>query len=186
MSETYETIQRRPEYIEQREQALLDKIFGTSSDGVYTGGLIDAEAYPDLFKIPEYKIAPETDLEQSIYNTFDTDEERQAFMDRYQPYFMDETGAAKYFPDAESTMDTGVNKIEGAITDYFPDAESYITGGTEAFDPSTGVANYMNPYKQSVIDEAMKQIDKQGAQAMQKMNAQAVGAGAFGGSRAGV
>ena len=68
MSETYETIQRRPEYIEQREQALLDKIFGTSSDGVYTGGLIDAEAYPDLFKIPEYKIAPETDLEQSIYN----------------------------------------------------------------------------------------------------------------------
>ena len=38
MSETYETIQRRPEYIEQREQALLDKIFGTSSGGVYTGG----------------------------------------------------------------------------------------------------------------------------------------------------
>ena len=128
MSETYETIQRRPEYIEQREQALLDKIFGTSSDGVYTGGLVDAEAYPDLFRIPEYKIAPETDLEKSIYNTFDTDAERQAFMDRYQPYFMDETGAAKYFPDAESTMDTGVDKIEGAITDYFPDAESYITG----------------------------------------------------------
>ena len=190
MSETYETIQRRPEYIEQREQALLDKIFGTSSDGVYTGGLIDAEAYPDLFKIPEYKIAPETDLEQSIYNTFDTDEERQAFMDRYQPYFMDQTGAAKYFPDAQSAMDTGVSKIEGALgtgaEDYFPQASSYITGGTEAFDPSTGVADYMNPYKQSVIDEAMKQIDKQGAQAMQKMNAQAVGAGAFGGSRAGV
>ena len=58
MSETYETIQRRPEYIEQREQALLDKIFGTESGGVFTGGLIDAEAYPDLFKIPEYKIAP--------------------------------------------------------------------------------------------------------------------------------
>lgn len=186
MSETYETIQRRPEYIEQREQALLDKIFGTSSGGVYTGGLVDAEAYPDLFRIPEYKIAPETDLEQSIYNTFDTDAERQAFMDRYQPYFMDQTGAAKYFPDAETAMDTGVDKIEGAITDYFPDAESYITGGTEAFDPSTGVADYMNPYKQSVIDEAMKQIDKQGAQAMNKMNAQAVGAGAFGGSRAGV
>ena len=190
MSETYETIQRRPEYIEQREQALLDKIFGTSSGGVYTGGLIDAEAYPDLFKIPEYKIAPETDLEQSIYNTFDTDEERQAFMDRYQPYFMDQTGAAKYFPDAQSAMDTGVSKIEGALgtgaEDYFPQASTYIEGGTEAFDPSTGVADYMNPYKQSVIDEAMKQIDKQGAQAMQKMNAQAVGAGAFGGSRAGV
>ena len=186
MSETYETIQRRPKYIEEREQALLDKIFGTSSGGVYTGGLVDAEAYPDLFKIPEYKIAPETDLEQSIYNTFDTDEERQAFMDRHQPYFMDETGAAKYFPDAETAIDTGVGKIEDAITDYFPQAETYIGQGTEAFDPSTGVADYMNPYKQNVIDEAMKQIDKQGAQAMNKMNAQAVGAGAFGGSRAGV
>ena len=186
MSETYETIQRRPEYIEQREQALLDKIFGTESGGVFTGGLVDAEAYPDLFKIPEYKIAPETDLEQSIYKTFDTDEERQAFMDRYQPYFVDETGAAKYFPDAQSAMDTGVGEIESAITDYFPQAETYITGGTEAFDPSTGVADYMNPYKQSVSYEAMKQIDKQGAQAMQKLNAQAVGAGAFGGSRAGV
>ena len=190
MSETYETIQRRPEYIEQREQALLDKIFGTESGGVFTGGLVDAEAYPDLFKIPEYKIAPETDLEQSIYNTFDTDEERQAFMDRYQPYFTDATGAAKYFPTASKTMDTGISKIEGALgtedDDYFPQASSYITGGTEAFDPSTAVTDYMNPYKQSVIDEAMKQIDKQGAQAMQKMNAQAIGAGAFGGSRAGV
>ena len=126
MSETYETIQRRPEYIEQREQALLDKIFGTESGGVFTGGLVDAEAYPDLFRIPEYKIAPETDLEQSIYNTFDTDAERQAFMDRYQPYFMDQTGAAKYFPDAQSAMDTGVSKIEGALgtgaDDYFPQA----------------------------------------------------------------
>jgi len=190
MSETYETIQRRPEYIEQREQALLDKIFGTESGGVFTGGLVDAEAYPDLFKIPEYKIAPETDLEQSIYNTFDTDAERQAFMDRYQPYFTDATGAAKYFPTASKTMDTGIGKIEGALgtedDDYFPQASTYIESGTEAFDPSTGVADYMNPYKQSVIDEAMKQIDKQGAQAMQKMNAQAIGAGAFGGSRAGV
>ena len=190
MSETYETIQRRPEYIEQREQALLDKIFGTESGGVFTGGLVDAAEYPDLFKIPQYKIAPETDLEQSIYYTFDTDVERQAFMDRYQPYFTDATGAAKYFPTASKTMDTGIDKIEGALgtedDDYFPQASSYITGGTEAFDPSTGVADYMNPYKQSVIDEAMKQIDKQGAQAMQKMNAQAIGAGAFGGSRAGV
>ena len=190
MSETYETIQRRPEYIEQREQALLDKIFGTESGGVFTGGLVDAEAYPDLFKIPEYRISPETDLEKSIYNTFDTDLERQAFMDRYQPYFIDATGAAKYFPTASKTMDVGIGKIEGALgtedDDYFPQASTYIESGTEAFDPKTAVTDYMNPYKQSVIDEAMKQIDKQGAQAMQKLNAQAIGAGAFGGSRAGV
>jgi len=186
MSETYETIQRRPEYIEQREQALLDKIFGTETDGVFTGGLLDAEAYPNLFKIPEYKMADETDLEKSIYGSFDTDQERQAFMDRYQPYFQDAQGDVKYFPEAGSTVGQGIGTIGSAITDYFPQAETYIGQGTEAFDPSTGVADYMNPYKQSVIDEAMKQIDKQGAQAMQKLNAQAIGAGAFGGSRAGV
>ena len=149
MSETYETIQRRPEYIEQREQALLDKIFGTESGGVFTGGLVDAAEYPDLFKIPQYKIAPETDLEQSIYNTFDTDVERQAFMDRYQPYFTDATGAAKYFPTASKTMDTGIGKIEGALgtedDDYFPQASTYIESGTEAFDPSTAVTDYMKP-----------------------------------------
>ena len=193
MSETYETIQRRPEYIEQREQALLDKIFGRYDEESesYSGGLLDAEAYPDLFKIPEYKMAAETDLEKSVYGSFDTDQERQAFMDRYQPYFQDAQGNAKYFPEAGSTVGQGVGTIGSAIDDYFPQAETYIGGGTGAyetasFDPSTAVSDYMDPYKQSVIDEAMKQIDVQGDKAMNKMNASAIGAGAFGGSRAAV
>ena len=59
---TVQTTQRRPEYIEQREQLLLDQIFGTpttADDGsvTYSGGLIDASKYPDLFTIPEYKQA---------------------------------------------------------------------------------------------------------------------------------
>ena len=47
-----ETITRRPDYIELREKALLDAIFGDynkETEG-FSGGLIQD---PDMFKIPE-------------------------------------------------------------------------------------------------------------------------------------
>jgi len=45
---------------------------------------------------------------------------------------------------------------------------------------------FMNPYQQQVIDEALRQINRQGDIARQGAAAQAVGAGAFGGTREGV
>jgi NADH dehydrogenase/NADH:ubiquinone oxidoreductase subunit G len=44
----------------------------------------------------------------------------------------------------------------------------------------------MNPYQQAVIDEAMRQINRQGQIAQQGLSAQAVRSGAFGGEREGV
>jgi hypothetical protein len=44
----------------------------------------------------------------------------------------------------------------------------------------------MNPYQQSVIDETMRQINRQGQIAQQGLSAQAVRSGAFGGEREGV
>jgi len=215
MTETLTTVNRRPQYIEEREQLLLDKIFGTATtgaDGVttYTGGLLDAEEYPDLFKIPEYNIAPQTDAELSALGAFDTAGGRQAFMDRAQPYFTDAQGKPRYLGEAGSALGGGYDQIMSGINSYFPTASQYIQegrggidagslydseladarsatqGGLGEFDPSTAVSNFMNPYKQQVIDEAMSQIDRQGAQAMTRNNASAVGAGAFGGARQGV
>lgn len=60
-----------------------------------------------------------------------------------------------------------------------------LYGAAQSYDPSS-VSSYMNPYQQNVIDEAMKQIDRQGQIQQQGMNAQAVRAGAFGGSREGI
>jgi hypothetical protein len=56
----------------------------------------------------------------------------------------------------------------------------------KAFDPSTMVSPYMNPYQQQVIDESIRQIQRQGDIARQGLAAQAVRTGAFGGTREGV
>lgn len=71
---------------------------------------------------------------------------------------------------ALSTLGQGVTALGGAGTMY---------------DPS-GVQKFMNPYQQQVIDEAIKQINRQGQMSRQNLQGQATRAGAFGGSRQGV
>jgi len=60
-----------------------------------------------------------------------------------------------------------------------------LQGGTGQF---TGdmTQQFMNPYQQQVIDEALRQINRQGDIAQQGLSAQAVRSGAFGGTREGV
>ena len=58
-------------------------------------------------------------------------------------------------------------------------------GAAQRFDP-TQTQGFMNPYQQQVIDEAIRQIDRQGQIAQQGLSAQAVRSGAFGGTREGV
>jgi hypothetical protein len=61
-------------------------------------------------------------------------------------------------------------------------ATSGIAQGLGMLDPSKGIQAYMDPYKQEVIDE----INRQAAIGQQKLSAQSIGSGAFGGSRAGI
>ncbi|HAW80472.1 MAG TPA: hypothetical protein DCX27_12650, partial [Balneola sp.] len=84
MSDTVTQIQARPKYIQEYDEALLARIFGTpDEEGVLGGGLIDD---PELFGIPDY-VQAGSPLQDAVTGTFDTAEERQAFMDRYLPYF---------------------------------------------------------------------------------------------------
>ena len=53
------------------------------------------------------------------------------------------------------------------------------------FDPS-GIQQWMDPYQSAVTQEALKEIDRQSAMAGNRLAGQAVGAGAFGGSRYGL
>ena len=57
-------------------------------------------------------------------------------------------------------------------------------GGMQ-FDPS-GIQQWMDPYQQNVTQGALAEIDRQAAMAQNQMAGQAVGAGAFGGSRFGI
>ena len=71
--------------------------------------------------------------------------------------------------EALSTLRQGVGSLQGA-------AEMYNPGNAQAF---------MNPYQQQVIDESVRQINRQGDLSRQNLQAQATRAGAFGGSREG-
>jgi len=60
-----------------------------------------------------------------------------------------------------------------------------LEGAAQQFDPST-ISNFMNPYQDQAIDYAMQDIQRVGDVQQQGAKAQAVGAGAFGGSRSGI
>lgn len=58
--------------------------------------------------------------------------------------------------------------------------------GTAATPTYAGVANYMSPYNQSVIDATQRQFNLQNAQEQQGVIGNAIAKGAFGGNRVGV
>jgi hypothetical protein len=60
-----------------------------------------------------------------------------------------------------------------------------LQGAMGMYDPASA-QRFMNPYQQQVIDESLRQINRQGDIAQQELQAQAVRSGAFGGSREGV
>ena len=101
MSDTYtqEMVQRRPEYIERLEKALLTGIFGTETDGGLGGGLLQD---PTLFQVAPYRLAgqqgrdpetgaitglgPETFAAQYVVEDANNDGVPD-FMQRYGDYF---------------------------------------------------------------------------------------------------
>ena len=285
---TQTVVNAPPQYIQDLEGALFGKIYGTplgvgdeytdpvtgetrvlaENDpalGTLTGGVIND---PTLFNIPDYVQEGADPLQSAVTSTFDSQQGRQDFFDRYLPYFQDAEGTPRYLPDAASGLGTGETTIAKALTDYFPDAKTYLdagrgtTGakgiydtalsgvredigkGTDAFDAQgrasslfgdaqstvegglgqftpqsissggefgaekafdrrtdrafelaeqglgkfdpSSAQEFMDPYKEQVIDAAMKKIAREGAKARNQEAARAVGAGAFGGSRAGV
>ena len=64
-------------------------------------------------------------------------------------------------------------------------AQGMTAGANYNFDP-TSYQSYMDPYMEDVIQQQYKDIQRQGDIQKQGANAQAVGAGAFGGSRQGI
>jgi len=253
-----ESVQRRPEYIERLEKALLSGIFGKETkdlsegaiagDNVLTGGLISD---PNLFRIAPYQMASQqgraqpisgqaakdlsdkilqmsvgeidSDLQYdydgngkigsedasmvlrgSIYpqgqqagditgfglETFGAQALQQDsngdgipdFLGRYAPYFETAGGAAT---GGIESLRRGVGAL-GEGKSFFGPAAQYVSGGRGMYDPSQYVSAYMNPYTENVIQETEKDIERQGNVARQRASADAVGRGAFGGSRQGI
>ena len=82
---------------------------------------------------------------------------------------------------AQAAAQPGFGQAQGAVQQGI----GALQGAAQGFTPGR-VQEFMNPYQQQVIDESMRQINRQGDISRQNLQAQAVRAGAFGGSREGI
>ena len=191
---TQESVTRRPEYIERLEKALLSGIFGTETDGTLSGGLLQD---PNMFVVAPYKLAGQTGRDPATgaitglgLETFASQALMQDlnndgipdFIGRYQPYFDTAGGAAT---GGIESLGRGLGALGEAKT-FFGPAAQYVSGGRGMFDPSQYVTQFMSPYTTEVIKEVEEDIERQGNVARQRASAEAVGRGAFGGSRQGI
>ena len=193
-------LQRKPEYIEKLEQGIFDALFFTRDDrkfitdadgkpipnpnfgkpittevdgeqvpmfGGLLGGFLPREGLTqeDLFRLPDFQVAPLDPLQQSVLTELASDE----FKERAEPFFQFAEGTA--IPRALSILDA---------------APIQIQQGIGAFDPEKQTMDFFNPFRRAVIDESIKEIDRQAALARIVDDAKAVRSGAFGGSRSGV
>jgi hypothetical protein len=97
-------------------------------------------------------------------------------------------GIGAYKPSlAQGTATVGraADIVRGPAMDAMQRGIGTLEGTMGMYDPNMGQA-FMNPYQQQVIDESLRQIQRQGDISRQNLQAQAVRAGAFGGSREGV
>lgn len=84
---------------------------------------------------------------------------------------------APMFQEAQNVMGRGVPVLGQGI--------GGLLGSAQAYDPNAAF-NYMNPYQQAVTQQGLQEMRRQADIARQQMAAQAVGTGAFGGTREGV
>jgi len=127
----------------------------------------------------------------------------QAGLGAYQPYLA--TGAAQLgaaqtgLAGAAAPLTAAQAGITGAAAPTLAAAAPYITGAQApitaaqtlaeqaAVAPTqAGIAQYMSPYQADVTQSALAEMQRQADMARNRMAAEAVGAGAYGGARMGV
>jgi hypothetical protein len=100
-------------------------------------------------------------------------------------------GIGQYMPFLQTgadTIGTGLSTLQdrtAGVPGLFAQAQQQALGTTGAYDPSSAAA-FMDPYQQNVTQDALAEMQRQAAIQQNQLNAQAVGAGAFGGSRQGI
>lgn len=90
-----------------------------------------------------------------------------------------------YLTSGSQAIGQGIGTLTGQSMPAFQQGVAALSGTGGMFDPRQ-TSQFMNPYEQAVIDQTLGDIARQGRIAQQGVAAQAVGAGAFGGSRSAV
>ena len=164
MVTTQETIQttRVPSYISDRQQELLNTLYGVQQVG-QQGDADYVAPQTGLLQLPQTLPQSQT----AGFSPTQTAAMQQAFqgIGAYQP-FLNAAGSTQ--AAALGATGQGIQSL-----------------GQMNFDPSRA-QEFMDPYQQSVTNEALKEIDRQAAMASNQLSGKAVQAGAFGGSRFGL
>ena len=93
---------------------------------------------------------------------------------------------APQYQRAQDITQAGTNLVDSIQTaPQYQRAQDYVGGAAMGYDP-TMAREFMNPYQQEVTQRALGEMRRQADIARQGQAAQAVGAGAFGGTREGV
>ena len=149
-------------YIEERGKQLLSATFGDPNAVQQTGESNEDFQARKLGRagvaqqVPAFQVAGLTPQQQ-------------------QAMAMSSQGIGQYQPfldQASGTIGQGISSIAGAQRMFAPTAE--------------GIQSYMDPYQQNVTQNALAELDRQAMLQQQGMNAQQIGAGAFGTERGGI
>ena len=151
-----------PEYISDRQQQVLNTLYGVEQVG-QPGD-------------PDY-VAPKTGLLQLPQNI--PQQLTAGFSPaQLQAMGMQQAGIGAFQP----FLDAATQSQAAALGSVGQGIQSL---GQMQFDPARAQA-FMDPYQQAVTQEALKEIDRQAAMAGNQLAGKAVQAGAFGGSRFGL
>ncbi len=101
----------------------------------------DLTGAPPTGGLPSIQVAPLGNLEQRAIDLAGTG------IGTYQPFLQ----------TAGQTLGTGVNQLTGLGTT----GANLLSGATQAFDPTTGVTPFMNPFQQAITDEINRAYDIQ-------------------------
>ena len=162
MAEEIINYNRLAPYIEERGKQLLQSTFGDASATQQTG---ESNADFQARKLGRAGVAQQV----PAFQVQGLDAQQQ------QARAMTSQGIGQYQPylnQAAGTINQGVQSIAGSQGMFAPTAQ--------------GIQSYMDPYQQNVTQNALAELDRQGQLQQQGINAQQVGAGAFGSERAGI
>jgi hypothetical protein len=127
--------------------------------------------------LPDYQVAG---LSQPQLNAFNI---AQSGIGGYMPALSQAFGATQ---GGVGAVAQGMGIVPAALQNAMPfQMGSAMTGygATQGYNPATAYQGYMNPYTDEVINRAEQDIARQGQMQGNQIRAQAVGQGAFGGSR---
>ena len=204
MVATQETVVREDPYTEASKRGLYESIFSLVNEQmgyqqVPTGGT-DAAGNPIYENVPLTDPATGEPLGPAYAPTYQiaglTPEQRQARallqenIGAGMPYIQSGLGSIQRGEGlyeeaatlADETRDDPYKYQESAFKTYQGGMGQFAPGTLE--DPTSGISAFFNPYEDAVVGQIKEDFDRAGKMQQATQAAQAVGQGAFGGSRA--